>query len=42
MKGCVLHGKVEFPDGPPPLPRWPDRDAGRIGDGAPRRPDEDS
>jgi hypothetical protein len=31
MKGCVLHGKVEFPDGPPPLPRWPDREAGRAG-----------
>ena len=29
MKGCVLYGKVEFPDGPPPLPRWPDREADR-------------
>lgn len=24
MKGCVLCGKVEFPDGHAPLPRWPD------------------
>ncbi len=24
MLGCILHGKVEFPDGQTPRPRWPD------------------
>jgi hypothetical protein len=23
MRGCVLQGKVEFPDGKIPRPRWP-------------------
>lgn len=23
MRGCVLDGKVTFPDGRPHLPRWP-------------------
>jgi hypothetical protein len=29
MKGCVLYGKVVFPDGEERLPRWPGREAGR-------------
>lgn len=24
MLGCILHGKVEFPDGRERRPRWPD------------------
>jgi len=43
MKGCVLHGKVVFPDGEERLPRWPGRETRRTGGGpAPRHPDEDS
>jgi hypothetical protein len=26
MRGCVLDGKVTFPDGRPHLPRWPTKD----------------
>ncbi len=26
MRGCVLAGKIAFPGGELPLPRWPDRD----------------
>jgi hypothetical protein len=26
MRGCVLHGKVVFPDGAERLPHWPERD----------------
>jgi len=35
MKGCILHGKVEFPGGEAPRPRWPD------GQRPPRRTGED-
>jgi hypothetical protein len=31
MRGCVLQGKVEFPDGEIPRPRWPEGEQ-------PRRP----
>jgi hypothetical protein len=33
MKGCVLYGKVEFPDGEAPLPRRPGREPDRSEDG---------
>jgi hypothetical protein len=43
MKGCVLHGKVVFPDGEERLPRWPERETRQTGGGPARRhPDEDS
>ena len=29
MRGCVLDGKVTFPDGRPHLPRWPSRGGDR-------------
>jgi len=29
MRGCVLDGKVTFPDGRPHLPRWPSRSGRR-------------
>ncbi len=32
MKGCVLVGKVQFPEGGPPEPRWPE------GEGPGKRP----
>ena len=43
MKGCVLHGKVVFPDGEERLPRWPGRETRPTGGGPARRhPGEDS
>ncbi len=36
MKGCVLHGKVVFPDGQERLPSWP---GGRRGGSASRQSD---
>jgi hypothetical protein len=33
MKGCILHGKVEFPGGEAPLPRWPGRETSARKDG---------
>jgi hypothetical protein len=41
MKGCVLHGKVVFPDGQERLPRWPGPRAGSTGGGPARPRDED-
>ncbi len=32
MRGCVLAGKVEFPDGRLPMPVWPTRRPPRAGD----------
>jgi hypothetical protein len=37
MLGCILHGKVVFPDGRPPRPHWPE--VTRPGP-APRRGDD--
>lgn len=42
MRGCVIDGKVSFPDGRPHLPRWPpaSRRAGgtTVGAGGSRKP----
>jgi hypothetical protein len=40
MKGCVLYGKVVFPDGQERLPRWPGGETGATG-GGPARPHAD-
>jgi hypothetical protein len=38
MRGCVIDGKVTFPDGRAHLPRWP-QPGGKAGGGAdPRKP----
>ena len=37
MRGCVLAGKVEFPDGKIPAPVWP---AGHAPSGSDRPPDD--
>jgi hypothetical protein len=40
MRGCVLDGKVTFPDGRPHLPRWPTKDGkppGSCGQSTSRR-----
>jgi len=39
MRGCVLDGKVTFPDDRPHLPRWPTKD-GRP-PSPPREPNRD-
>lgn len=39
MRGCVLDGKVTFPDGRPHLPRWPTRDGKPPS--SPRRPESE-
>jgi hypothetical protein len=39
MLGCILHGKVVFPDGKERRPRWPD---GARGPTRRRKPDETS
>ncbi|MCG6923885.1 MAG: hypothetical protein LJF30_00970 [Acidobacteria bacterium] len=39
MLGCILHGKVVFPDGKERRPRWPD---GARGPTPRRTPDETS
>jgi hypothetical protein len=38
MRGCVLDGKVTFPDGRAHLPRWPSR--GGDGERAPARTED--
>jgi hypothetical protein len=37
MKGCVLYGKVVFPDGQERLPGWPGRKTSTTG-GRPDQP----
>jgi hypothetical protein len=40
MRGCVLAGRVEFPDGTIPKPVWPAKRVGPRQD-APQEPSED-